>query len=79
MEKVKLRPDHLKFSISSVSIQNIRYADDTVLLAWSNLIYILKEEHEIRGLKIKRERRKLMAFSKNKMLPKFKLMTKKQQ
>ena len=37
MRKVKQRSDHLKYSINSVSIQNITYADDTVLLARSKV------------------------------------------
>jgi len=61
-----------------VSIQNIRYSDDTVLLARNkvdleNLLYILKEESEIRGLNINRKEIKLMMFSKNKIPPKCKI------
>jgi len=61
-----------------VSIQNIRYSDDTVLLARNkvdleNLLYILKEESEIRGLNINRKEIKLMMFSKNKISPKCKI------
>ena len=57
MRKVKQRSDHLKFTINGVNIQNIRYADDTVFLTRNkdeleNLLYILKEESENRGLKI---------------------------
>ncbi|XP_069990632.1 uncharacterized protein [Penaeus vannamei] len=60
-----------------VCIQNIRYADDKVLLARSkadleNLLYILKEESEIRGLNINKKKTKLMVFSKNKIPPKCK-------
>ena len=60
MRKVKQRSDHLKFTINSVNIQNIRYADDTVLLATNkvdleNLLHILKEESEIRRLNINRK------------------------
>ena len=78
MRKVKQRSDHLKFAINGVSIQNIRYADDTVLLARSkvdleNLLHILKEESEIRGLNINRKKKKLMVFSKNKISPKRKI------
>ena len=37
MREVKQRSDHLKFTINGVKIQNIRYADDTVLLAETKL------------------------------------------
>ena len=78
MRKVKQRSDHLKFTINGVNIQNIRYADDTVLLARNkvdleNLLHILKEESEIRGLNINRKKTKLMVFSKNKISPKCKI------
>lgn len=76
MRKVKQRSDHLKFTINGVSIQNIRYADDTVLLARSKAdlenLYILKEESETRGLNINKKKTKLMVFSKNKIPPKCK-------
>jgi len=78
MRKVKQRSDHLKYTINGVNIQNIRYADDTVLLAINkvdleNLLHILKEESEIRGLNINRKKTKLMVFSKNKISPKCKI------
>jgi len=76
MRKVKQRSDHLKFTINGVSIQNIRYADDTVLLSRSKAdlenLYILKEESETRGLNINKKKTKLMVFSKNKIPPKCK-------
>ena len=76
MRKVKQRSDHLKFTINCVNIgrniQNIRYADDIVLLARSkadleSLLYCLKEESEIRGLKINKKKTKLVVFSKSKI------------
>ena len=75
MRKVKQRSDHLKFTINGVNIQNIRYADDTVLLARSKvdlekLLHVLKEESEIRGLNINRKKTKIMVFSKSKISPK---------
>ena len=78
MRKVKQRSDHLKFTINGMNIQNIRYADDTVLLARNkvdleNLLHILKEENEIRGLNVNRKKKKLMVFSKNKISPKCKI------
>ena len=78
MRKDKQRSDHLKFTINGVNIQNITYADDTVLLARNkvgleNLLHILKEESEIRGLNINRKKTKLMVFSKNKISPKCKI------
>ena len=78
MRKVKRRSDHLTFTLNGVSIQNIRYADDTVLLARNkvdleNLLHILKEESEIRGLNINRKKTKLLVFSKNKISPKCKI------
>ena len=78
MRKVKQRSDHLKLTIIGVKIQNIRYADDTVLLArkkvdLENLLHILKEESEIGGLNINRKKPKLMVFSKNKISPKCKI------
>jgi len=78
MRKVKQRSDHLKFTINSVNIQNIRYADDTVLLARNkvdleNLLHMLKEESEIRGLNINRKKTKLMEFLKNKISSKCKI------
>ena len=78
MKKVKQRSDYLKFTVNGVNIQNIRYADDTVLLArikvdLENLLHILKEESEIRGLNINRKKAKVMVFSKNKISPKCKI------
>ena len=62
MRKVKQRSDHLKFTFNGVSIQNFRCVDDTLLLARNkvdleNLLYILKEESEIRGLNINGEKK----------------------
>ena len=76
--KVKQKSEHLKFTINGVNIQNIRYADDTVLLARNkdeleNPLYILKEESENRGLKINMKKTKLMVFSKNKIPPNCKI------
>ena len=78
MRKVKQRSDHLKYTINGVNIQNIRYADDIVLLARNKVdletvLYILKEENEIRGLNINEKKTKLMVFSRNKIPPKCKI------
>ena len=78
MRKVEQRSYHLKFTINGMNIQNIRCADCTVLLArkkvdLENLLHILKEESEIRGLNINRKKPKLMVFSKNKISPKCKI------
>ena len=68
----------MNFAINDVNIQNIRYANDTVLLTRSkdeleNPLYILKEESENRGLKINMKKTKLMVFSKNKIAPNCKI------
>ena len=62
MPKVRQRSEKLKFTINGMSIQNIRYADDKVLLAKStadlkHLLYNFKEESEIRGLNINRKKK----------------------
>ena len=74
MRKVKQKSDHLKFTLNVLTIQNIRYAENIMLLLRSkadveNLLYCLKEESEIRGLKINKKKAKLMVFSKNKIPP----------
>ena len=75
MRKIKQRSDHLKLTINGVSIQNIRFADDTVLLAkkvdLENLLHILNEESEFRRLN--RKKTKLMVFPKNKISHKCKI------
>lgn len=65
-------------SIGGRNINNIRYADDTVLIAdtrqkLQEMLNIVKEESEIKGLTINVRKTKWMVISKNQQLPRMEL------
>ena len=62
-----LKHIHLKIKIARRNISNLRYADDTTLMAESeeelkSLLMKVKEESEKVGLKLNIQKRKTMAF-----------------
>ena len=64
--------------INGTMISNIRYADDTILIANSDhdlqtMLTSLNEESRIRGLNINRKKTKIMVISKKKENPKIKI------
>jgi len=66
------------FKVNGTSITNIRYADDTVLLAdnthdLQELITSLQQESEKRGLFINKKKTKIMVMSKKSEVPKSKI------
>ena len=67
------------FKVNGISVSNIRYADDTALIANSRenlreLLQALKEESEKRGLNINKKKTKIMVFSKKETPPTCKII-----
>ena len=63
-----------KFKVSGHSISDIQYADDTVLISddeqnFQETIVTLKNESEVRGLNINKQKTNLMVFSKSRNVP----------
>ena len=63
-----------KFKVNGHTISDIRYADDTVLISddeqnLQEMIVSLKNESEVRGLNINKQKTKLMVFSKSRNVP----------
>ena len=63
------------FKVNGHTISDIRYADDTVLISddeqnLQEMIVSLKNESEVRGLNINKQKTKLMVFSKSRNVPK---------
>ena len=68
MRNAKLDEAQANFKIAGKSINNLRYADDTTLMAESeeelkSLLMKVKEESEKAGLKLNIQKTKIMAFS----------------
>ena len=68
MRNVGLGESHAGFKISRRNIRNLRYADDTTLMAESegelkSLLMKVKEEIETAGLKLNIHKTKIMASS----------------
>ena len=67
MRNAKLDEAQANFKIAGKSINNLRYADDTTLIAESeelrSLLTKVKEESEKVGLKLNIQKTKIMAFS----------------
>ena len=62
------------FKVNGHTISDIRYADDTVLISddeqnLQEMIVSLKNESEVRGLNINKQKTKLMVFSKSRNVP----------
>ena len=63
-----------KFKVNGHTISDIQYADDTVLISddeqnLQEMIVSLKNESEVRGLNISKQKTKLMVFSKSRNVP----------
>ena len=63
-----------KFKVNGHTISDIWYADDTILLSddehnLQEMIVSLKNESEVRGLNINKQKTKLMVFSKSRSIP----------
>ena len=67
MQKARLDEAEARIMIARRNINNLRYADDTILMAESeelkSLLIKLKEESEKVGLKLNIQRKKIMASS----------------
>ena len=67
MRNAGLEEAQAGIKIAGRSVNNLRYADDTTLMAESeelkSLLMKIKEEHEKVGLKLKIQETKIMAFS----------------
>lgn len=66
--------DHEGIKIGGVNINNVRYADDTVLIAdttdkLQNLVNIVNETSELYGLKINKKKTETMVITKSKDIP----------
>ena len=77
MRNGKQRTEEIAFPINGINIQNIRYADDTMLITGSKddlqQLEVLKEENEKTGLKINLKKTKTLVFSKKKISPECKI------
>ena len=67
------------FKVNGISVNNIRYADDTALTTNSQenlheILQALKEQSEKRGLNINKKKTKIMAFSKKETPPTYKII-----
>ena len=67
MRNIGLEEAQAGIKIAGRNINNLRYADDTILMAESeeelkSLLMKVKEESEIVGLKVSIQKRKIMAF-----------------
>ena len=67
MQNTRLGQSQAETNISKRNINNLRYADDTTLMAereeeWKNLLMRVKEECETVGLKLNIQKTKIMAF-----------------
>ena len=70
MWNARLDESQARLKIAGRNINNLRYADDTTLMAESeeelkNLLMKVKEESEKVGLKLNIQKRKIMASSPN--------------
>ena len=68
MRNARLDKSQAEIQIAGISINNLRYADDTTLLAESeeevqNLLMKMKEESKKAGLKLNSQKMKIMASS----------------
>ena len=68
MQNVRLDEAHIRIKISRRNINNLRYANDTTLMAESeeelnSLLMKVKEESEKAGLKLNIQKTKIMASS----------------
>ena len=68
MQIARLDEAQAGIKIAGRNINNLRYADDTILMAESeeelkNLLMKVKEESEKAGLKLNIQKTKIMAFS----------------
>ena len=67
MQNAELEDSHAGIKIARKNINNLRYADDTTLMAESeeelnNLLMRMKEESEKAGLKLSIQNTKIMTF-----------------
>ena len=67
MRNARLEEAHVRIKITGRNINNLRYADDTTLMAESeeelkSLLMRVKEESEKVGLKLNIQKTKIMAF-----------------
>ncbi|KAM7248214.1 hypothetical protein CapIbe_000253 [Capra ibex] len=68
MRNAELEEAQARIKIARININNLRYADDTTLMAeseeeWKSLLIKMKEESEKVGLKLNIQKRKIMASS----------------
>ena len=68
MQKARLDEAHAEIKISGRNINNLRYADDSILMAESkeelkSLLMRVKEVSEKAGLKLNIHKMKIMAYS----------------
>ena len=68
MQNARLGQSQAETNISKRNINNLRYADDTTLMAereeeWKNLLMRVKEECETVGLKLNIQKTKIMKYN----------------
>ena len=68
MQNIRLDEAQAGIKIAGRNINNLRYADDTILMAeseeeWKGLLMKVKEESENAGLKLNIQKPKIMASS----------------